>query len=128
MADIALAPSASVDPRTTMYAQQNTGLILAEDVDAGMAVRIGTGFRLFKAKASDGRFDGIVPLKGRVGQPMTIFGSGARFRLTEGALDPTKHYYLSETPGLFADTGTGDPVVRCVSLHDAEVVRVGKVG
>lgn len=128
MANVALSPDASVDARTTMYATQNTGLILAEDVEAGMALYIGAGWRLFKASASSGRFDGIAPKKMRAGQPCTAFGIGCRFHATDAELDPTKLYYLSTTPGLFADTGTGEPVAVAASRRDLMVVRVGKVG
>lgn len=115
-----------VDARTAMYAQQNTGLVAAEDIGAGMAVRIGTGFKVFKAKAGDARFDGIAPKNAKAGQPITIFGIGTRFHATEGTLTPAL-YFLSATAGLFSDTatGAGKPVARAVSVHDLEVIRVG---
>ncbi len=127
MPDVVLSPTASVDARTTMYAQQITGLILAEDVEAGMALRIGTGWKLYRSGAT-GRFDGIAPKKMRAGQPCTAFGEHCRFHVTDAELDPTKSYYASATPGLFADTGTGQPIARAVSRHDLEIIRVGTVG
>ena len=84
-----------VDARTAMYAQQNTGLVAGEDLKAGGAVRIGTGWKVYKAKAGDARFDGIAPKDAKAGQPVTIFGIGTRFHATEAELDPTKLYYLS---------------------------------
>lgn len=115
-----------VDARTTMYAQQNTGLVCGEDIDAGMAVRIGAGFKVFKAKAGDARFDGILPKSKKAGDATTIFGIGCRFHATEADLTPAL-YFLSATNGLFSDTatGTGKAVCRAVSKHDLEVIRVG---
>lgn len=117
-----------VDARTAMYAQQNTGLVAGEDIGAGHAVRIGTGWKVYKAKAGDTRFDGIAPKDARAGQPITIFGIGTRFHATEGALAPLPGlYFLSATAGLFSDTATGSgrPVARAVSTHDLEITRVG---
>lgn len=127
MANVTLSPDAGVDARTTMYAQQVTGLVLAEDVDAGMALYIGTNWKLYKASSASARFDGIAPKKMRAGQPCVAFGVGTRFHATDADLDVTKSYWLSSTAGLFADTGTGAPVARCVSRHDLEIVRVGSL-
>lgn len=127
MAEVALSPNASVDARTSMYAQQNTGLVLAEDVEAGMALRIGEGWKVYKASGAAGsRFDGVAPKKMRAGQPITLFGVGARFHATDAELDPTKAYYPSATtPGGWADAGAGQPVARAVSRRNLEVIRVG---
>jgi len=117
-----------VDTRTTMYAQQNTGLVAGEALLAGQPVRIGAGFKVYKAKAGDARFDGIAPKDAAVGQPVTIFGVGTRFHATETDLAPEPGLiYLSATAGLFADaaTGAGKPVARVVSKHDLEIIRVG---
>lgn len=126
MADVTktTATHGVVDARTTMYAQQNTGLVAGEDLEAGHAVRIGTGFKIYKAKAGDARFDGIAPKSAKAGQPVTIFGIGTRFHATEADLTPAL-YFLSATAGLFSDTGTGKPVARAVSKHDLEIIRVG---
>ena len=117
-----------VDARTAMYAMQNTGLVCGEDIEAGHACRIGAGFKVFKAKAGDARFDGIAPKSMKAGQPITLFGVGTRFHATEGTLAAEPGlYYLSTTPGLFSDTatGAGKPVARAVSRHDLEIIRVG---
>lgn len=128
MADVTKTPQTHgvVDTRTAMYAQQNTGLVAAEDIGAGHAVRIGTGFKVYKAKAGDARFDGIAPKDAKAGQPVTIFGIGTRFHATEDTLTPVL-YYLSATAGLFSDTatGSGKAVARAVSPHDLEIIRVG---
>lgn len=126
MADVAKTTQTHgiVDTRTTMYAMQNSGLVAGEDIQAGHAVRIGTGFKVYKAKAGDARFDGIAPKDARTGDAVTIFGIGTRFHATEGTLTPVL-YYLSATAGLFSDTGTGKPVARAVSKRDLEIIRVG---
>lgn len=130
MADITRSSAASMDASTGMFAPQVTGSLYAgEALDAVAPCYI---------KASDGKvymsdasavdevakFDGFTPKAYRVGDAVTLFGMGARFRYGTG-LTAGANYYISGTTGRLSDiptTGCPIPVARAINTTDIRVL------
>lgn len=122
---------ASVDASTAMFAEQLSGFVAGEAIDAIAACYI---------KASDGKVymsdggaadaeakvDGFSAQAAAAGQGVTLFGRGTRMRygtgLTIGAL-----YYLAVTDGrLDTATTTGGTVAlaKAISATDIRIVNI----
>lgn len=131
MALLDRASDASVDASTAMFAEQLSGLVAGEAIDALAACYI---------KASDGKVyqsngtaadaaakvDGFSAQAASAGQGVTLFGRGTRMRygtgLTIGAL-----YYLGTTAGrLDTATTTGGSVAlaKAVTSTDIRIVNI----
>lgn len=130
MALLARGSDASVDASTAMFAEQISGLVAGEAIDALAACYI---------KASDGKVymsdgtadnaaakvDGFSAQAAQAGQGVTLLGRGTRARygvLTIGAL-----YYLAATPGrLDTATTTGGTVAlaKAISATDIRIVNI----
>ena len=127
MATFTLSTKADIDTTACSEADQISGLRAGEDIPPCHPVRVGTGFQIFKAVAGQ-KFDGISsPRAALSGQPVTVFGVGARFHASDTQLDPTKLYGLNATAGLFDDAAT-TKVFRPVSLYDLQIIAVGLTG
>ena len=127
MTQFLLSPTADIDV-TSCNESDNLagGYIAAVDMAPCTPIRFAAGFTVTPATAG-GKFDGVTsPRKVRAGQPVTIFGLGARFKATDAPLDPTKLYGLTATVGQFDDAS----VVKCfrpVSNYDLQIIAVGMV-
>src|SRR6185369_17875635 len=100
MALITQDANVSIDAASAMYANQVTGLYAGEDLLAGAPCYI---------KSSDGQaymsngtaaneaaeIVGFTPRAAKAGEPITLFGQGARFRYAAaGTLTPGDRYYI----------------------------------
>lgn len=131
MSLVTRSTSASMDTSTGMFAPQATGNLYAgEALDAVAPCYI---------KASDGlvymsnatnqdeaaKIDGWTARATALGQPVTLFGVGARFRYGT-SLTPGANYYLGATAGRIdtaATTGGAIPVARAINSTDIRILR-----
>ncbi len=130
MSLVTRASTASMDASTGMFAPQITGLVAGEDLDVAAPVYI---------KSSDGKVYmsngtaatepaeviGFTPRAVKAGQPVTVFGKGARFSYGTG-LTPGDKYYIAATAGrLDTATTTGDAVgvAQAITSTDIRVIR-----
>lgn len=131
MALLARASDASVDASTAMFAEQISGLVAGEAIDACAACYI---------KASDGKVymsdgtaddaaakvDGFSAQAAAAGQGVTLFGRGIRMRYGTG-LTIAALYYLAATAGRLdtaATTGGTTAIVKAISATDVRVVAI----
>ena len=81
--------------------------------------------------ANVSKFDGVVLNAAAIGEPVTLFGIGAKIYITDATLTIGNFYYVAATPGLFniaAKVATADtylPVAKCISAHEIMIVRGG---
>lgn len=88
MAAITKAPFASLDANTGKIATFIAGLIAGEDLDPVSPCYISDDDGMvYMAEAADG-FHGVNAVATVEGRPVTLFGQGARFSLSDGALTP----------------------------------------
>jgi hypothetical protein len=130
MALITRAATASMDVSTGMLAPQITGLIAGEALDAVAPCYIKSSDS--KVYMSNGtaaneaaEFIGFTPRAVGIGQPVTVFGVGARFSYGTG-LTPGDKYYIGATAGrLDAAATTGDAVgvAQAITSTDIRVTR-----
>lgn len=119
--------NASIDASTAMYAPQLTGLEAGEDLDVAAPCYI---------KSSDGKvymcngtsaneaaeFAGFTPRAVKSGQPVTLFGLGARFRYGS-SLTPGDVFYMGATAGrLDTAATTGDSLGLAMAISSTDVV------
>lgn len=124
------ASVASLDASTGMYAPQVAGLLAGEAIDAAAPCYL---------KSSDGKVymsNGtaaneaaeVVGFSARavaVGEPVTLFGKGARFHYGSG-LTPGDRYYIGATAGRLdtaATTGDAVGVAQAITATDIRVIR-----
>lgn len=134
MSLVTRASTASMDASTGMFAPQITGLIAGADLDVAAPCYI---------KSSDGKvymsngtaaneaaeFVGFTPRAVKSGQPVTLFGAGARFSYGS-SLTPGDVYYIGATAGRIdtaATTGDTTGVAVAVTSTDIVVTRTSNV-
>ena len=123
-----LSLSADIDTTACQESDNIAGLRAFTDLPSCSPVRIRADFTV-EAAVAGGKFDGFCsPRVGGIaaGQPVTVFGLGARFKATYIVLDGSKLYGLNSTPGQFDDAA----VIKCfrpVSRKDLQVIFVGVV-
>lgn len=130
MALITRASTASMDASTGMFAPQITGLIAGEalDVAAPCYIKSSDGLVYMSNGTSANEAAevvGFTPRAVKSGQPVTLFGKGARFSYGTG-LTPGDKYYIGATAGrLDASTTTGDAVgvAQAITATDIRVIR-----
>jgi hypothetical protein len=130
MALITRASTASMDVSTGMLAPQITGLKAGEALDAVAPCYIKTSDGLVymsngTAANEAAEFIGFTPRAVGIGQPVTVFGVGARFSYGTG-LTPGDKYYIGATAGrLDAAATTGDAVgvAQAINSTDIRVTR-----
>lgn len=131
MALVTRAAQASMDTSTGMFARQTSGnLIAGEDLDVVAACYI---------KASDGKvymsngtanneaakFDGFTARACKLGEAVTLFGIGTRFRYGTG-LTIGNDYFVAATAGRLdtaATTGGLTAIARVRTATDIQVIR-----
>lgn len=131
MALVTRVAQASMDASTGMYARQTSGNLYAGealDVAAPCYIKASDG----KVYMSDGtaaneaaKFDGFTARACAIGEPVTLFGIGARFRYGSG-LTPGANYFVAATKGRLdtaATTGGTVAVARAINATDVRVVR-----
>jgi hypothetical protein len=131
MALQAIDPNAGVDASTAAVAAQISGLVAGEALFAGAIVRINAADgKVYLANGTvadvNAQIAGVVPRSAGIGQPVTVYGVGARFRYSSG-LTPGAKLFLGTTAGR-ADTAAtaGDAVgvFRVINDTDVQVIRM----
>lgn len=131
MALVTRNADASMDASTGMFAPQITGLVCGEDIDAGAACYIAQSdgnVYMFDGTAADVKavFAGFSPRAAKLGQPITIFGAGARFSYST-ALTPGQKLYGAATKGRLdtaATTGDAVGLAQAINATDIRVTRM----
>jgi hypothetical protein len=130
MALVTRSAVASMDASTGMFAPQITGLIAGENLDVAAPCYI---------KSSDGKIYmsngtaaneaaeivGFTPRAAKSGEPITLFGEGARFHYGSG-LTPGDKFYIGATAGRLdtaATTGDALGVAQVLTATDIRVIR-----
>lgn len=129
MALITRSALASMDVSTGMIAPQVTGLKAGENLDQAAPCYIDTDGLVYMSNATavdkEAQIAGFTPKSYLLGEPVTLFGIGARFRYGSG-LTPGAILYLGATNGrLDGAATTGDAVgcARVVTATDIVVIR-----
>lgn len=120
MALVTRSTSASLDASTGMYAPQITGNLYAGealDVVAACYIKSSDGL-VYMSNGTNAdeaaKFDGFTARACAVGEPVTLFGPGARFRYG-AALTVGADYYIAATKGRLdtaSTTGGVNPIAR----------------
>lgn len=129
MALLTRASYASMDAASGGYAPQiSDGLVAGADLDVAAPCYI---------KASDGKvymsngtaatepakFDGFTARAVKSGQPVTLFGTGAKFEYGTG-LTPGATYYIGTTAGRLSDAATTGDAVGVARAVTSTMIRV----
>lgn len=130
MALLTRASTAHMDTSTGMFAPQITGLVAGEalDVVAPCYIKTSDGkVYMSNGTAADEAAEivGFTPRAVAIGEPVTLFGAGARFSYGTG-LSPGAIYYIGATAGRLDDTATtGDAVgvAQAITATDIRVIR-----
>lgn len=130
MANVARVANASGDTTHLMKAPQISGDVYAgENLDAVAPCRIGADGKVYMSNGTaadaNAKFDGFTARAVRAGEPVTLYGVGARFRYGSGMV-PGTDLYVSATAGLLSDTATVGgvrPVARAINATDIRVTR-----
>lgn len=131
MALVTRASDASIDPTAAQFANQISGLIAGEALDIAAPCHIDQSDGLvYMSNATsanaDAVVDGFTPRAVASGQPVTLFGLGARFRYSDGGLTPGARYYLGATDGRLDDgatTGDSVGVAAAINANDIRIIR-----
>jgi len=131
MALVTRATDASMGPVSAMFAPQVTG-IAGEDLDvvapcyikgADGLIYMGDG----TAADEKALIAGLTPRACKQGEPITLFGIGARFKYAAaGTLTPGVKLFVAATPGRLdtaATIGDATGIVQAISDTDVRVVR-----
>lgn len=130
MADVTRT-NPSLDAATGQFADQISGLVCGEDIAAGDACYIkGADGAIYKANgtAADekAKCAGFAPKAAKSGEPLTLYGPGARFQYDSAAgLTPGKPLFISATAGALGDaatTGGTVPVAKAITTTDIVVI------
>lgn len=127
MALVTRSAEASLDASTGMVAPQITGLIAGADLDVAAPCYIHSDGTV---RMADGTADnalavvaGFTPRAVKSGQPVTLFGAGARFKYGAG-LTPGALYFLAATAGRLDTAATTGGLVALAQAVTATDVRI----
>lgn len=128
MALLTRVSDASVDASTAMFAEQLSGLVAGEAIDALAAcyVKAADGkVYMSNGTANDAaaKFDGISAQAAGAGQGVTLFGRGARVRYGTG-LTIAALYYVAATAGRLDTAATTGGLVAIAKAISATEVRI----
>lgn len=117
-----------MDASTGMFAPQITDLIAGEDIDAAAPCYIAAAdgkVYMFDATAANekARLAGFCPRAAKAGQPVTLFGAGARFSYGSG-LTPGSILYGAATKGRLDTAATVGDAVGIAQVITATDIRV----
>lgn len=128
MAEVTKDANASVDASTAMMAPQITGLIAGENIAVAAPCYIASDGKVYEANGTtdDEKADvaGFAPRTCTAGEPLTLYGVGARFRYGTN-LTPGARLYLAGTDGKLDTAPTvGDPagIARVITATDIVVI------
>jgi hypothetical protein len=131
MADLVKSARASMDASTGMFAPQKTGDLYAGEA-LGACVPCYIKSADGKVYQSNGtaigeaaKFDGFTPTSHGIGEPVALFGVGARFRYGTG-LTIGADLYISATAGNLSDTATTGGVRAIARVMTATDIVVTK--
>lgn len=131
MALVVRDSGASLDTSTGQFAPNITGLICGEDIDPAAPCFIQTSDGLvymFDGTAADvkAKLAGFSPAARKAGQPITLFGVGARFGYSAAALTPGQILFGAATKGRLdtaATTGDAVGIAQAITNSDIRVTR-----
>lgn len=134
MALIARDSAASMDASTGMFAQQLTGLVAGENLDAVAPCYIKTADgKLYMSNGTAlneaAEFVGMTPHARLAGEAVTVFGIGARFHYSASLLSPGDKYFVGATAGRLdtaATTGGTVAIARAVTSTDIVVIKASE--
>lgn len=123
--------SASMDTSTGEFAPQLTGLLAGEDLDpvAPCYIKTSDGKVYMSNGTGDNEaaeFDGFTPCAIKSGNPVTLFGLGARFKYGT-SLSPGAYMYIGATAGRLdtaATTGGGAKIARVITDTDIRCINM----
>lgn len=127
MAAITLA-DVSIDPMTAQYAQQITGLYAGEALFLGAAcyVKAADGLVYKSNGAADtepARCHGFTGRKVAIGEPVTLFGVGARFRYAAGMTPGAQLFLSGATAGELATAASvGDTLGAAFVVNATDIM------
>lgn len=127
MALITRTTKANMDASTGMYAPQITGLLAGEDLDIAAPCYIKSAdgkVWMSDATAANEAAEvvGFTPRAVKSGQPVTLFGAGARFQYGS-SLTPGAIYYIGATAGRLDDGATaGDSAGVAYAIDTTDIV------
>ena len=127
MALVTRSAEASVDASTGMMAPQITGLLAGAALDVAAPCYIHTDGTVLMANGTGAnaaaRVVGFTPRAVAAGQPVTLFGLGARFRYGTG-LTPGALLFLGATAGRLDDGATTGDAVGIATVITSTDIRV----
>ena len=129
MATVTRATDASMDASTGMFAQHLAGLVAGENLDVVAPCYIKTSdgkVYMTNGTAANEAAEviGFTPRSAKAGEPIALFGYGARFRYGTG-LTPGNRLYVSATAGRLDDAATtGDTKGVAVVLNSTDIMVV----
>jgi hypothetical protein len=116
-----------VDATTAMVAPQITGFVAGADIAAGMPCYIKSLDNLVyqsdgTAAAEPSKVDGFSAKAAKQGQPVTLYGIGARYHYSApGTLLPGADLYLDVGGGLTTAPTTGGLIKIARALDDTDI-------
>jgi len=133
MADVTVASNASIDPVSTQKAPFISGLVAGEDLDAAAPCYIKNDGKVYMTVttvtngiATQAAYAGFTAKSYKSGEPVTLFGKGARFNYSS-AMTPGAVFFASTTAGALSDavvlTNDVSPLAMAISATDIVVIR-----
>lgn len=116
--------AASLDVNSGKRAVAIAGLLAGEDLDAVSACFIDSDGLVYMAVASEG-FHGINPVARNEGEPVTLFGIGARFSYAASLTPGAPLFVSDETAGVLETTAGSSRNAVAVCVTDEDIVIVG---
>lgn len=130
MALVTRSTGASIEMSSALYAPQLPGLIAGEALDVAAPCYIHTDGKVYMADATaadaKAKVAGWTPKAYNLGEPVTLFGVGAKFHYSDGLLTPGQLLYVGATKGrLDTATTTGDSagVAQAIDASKIRVIR-----
>lgn len=118
----------SIDPMNAQYCPQITGLFAGEALELGHACYIkAADGKVYKstgaADAEAAKVHGFTGRKVSIGQPVTLFGVGARFRYSVSMTPGAQLFLSGATAGELATAAsTGDSLGVAVAINATDVL------
>lgn len=133
MADVTVASNASIDPVSTQKAPFISGLVAGEDLDAAAPCYIKNDGKVYMTVttvnngiATQAAYAGFTAKSYKSGDPVTLFGKGARFNYSS-AMTPGEVFFASATAGALSDAvvlaNDVSPLAMAISATDIVVIR-----
>lgn len=126
MALITRATDASIDASSAAFAPQIADLKAGEDIDIAAPCYVKSDGKVYMSNGTSAdaaaKVCGFSARAAKSGQPVTLFGAGARFKYGSG-LTPGALYYVGATKGrLDAAATTGDAVGTAFAVTATDII------